>query len=208
MSAGPFGPPSGVGPMMAAPTVAAYGRQDKMERFPPKMDAGVEIWCQFFSEPGSGSDLAGLQTRAVRDGDEWVINGQKVWTSGAQYSRWGILIARTNPDVPKHQGITYFVIDVRQAGVDVRPLKEMAGGATFNEVFFSNARVPHDNVIGEVDSGWSIALTTLSHERTSLGAGSMGNMFGGAMLGIATGGSEAGGPSLDDRVGDIASPDG
>ena len=143
------------------------------------MVTGEHIWCQLFSEPGSGSDLASLQTRAVRDGDEWIVNGQKVWTSGAQYSKWGILIARTNPDVPKHEGITYFVIDMDQPGVEVRPLKEMTGGATFNEVFFTDARVPHANVIGDVDRGWAVAVTTLSHERKSLGAGGMGGMAGG-----------------------------
>ena len=202
---GAYGPPSGIGPMMAGPTIAEHGTPDQIQRFLPNMVSGKEIWCQFFSEPGSGSDLASLQTRAVRDGDEWIVNGQKVWTSGAQHSRWGILIARTNPDVPKHEGVTYFVIDVDQPGVEVRPLKEMTGGATFNEVFFTDARVPHENVLGDVDRGWSVAVTTLSHERTSLGAGSMTGMFsGGSMLGI--GGGEGGAmalPSLETRVGDL-----
>jgi alkylation response protein AidB-like acyl-CoA dehydrogenase len=202
---GAYGPPSGIGPMMAGPTIAEHGTPDQIERFLQNMVSGKEIWCQFFSEPGSGSDLASLQTRAVRDGDEWIVNGQKVWTTGGQYARWGILIARTNPDVPKHEGITYFVIDVDQPGVEVRPLKEMTGGATFNEVFFTDARVPHENVLGEVDRGWSVAVTTLSHERTSLGAGSMGGMMsGGSMLGIGTGGGDAmATPSLTTRVGDL-----
>ncbi|MBA3654225.1 MAG: acyl-CoA dehydrogenase family protein [Actinobacteria bacterium] len=206
VEAGAFGPPSGIGPMMAGPTVAEHGMPEQIQRLLPGLVTGRHIWCQLFSEPGSGSDLASLQTRAVRDGDEWIVNGQKVWTSGAQYSKWGILIARTNADVPKHEGITYFVIDMEQPGVEVRPLKEMTGGATFNEVFFSDARVPHDNVIGDVDRGWSVAVTTLSHERKNLGGGGIGAMAGGgAMLGISVGG-EGGGPATPDlsgRVGDL-----
>ncbi len=210
VEAGAFGPPSGIGPMMAGPTVAEHGTQEQIERLLPGLVTGKHIWCQLFSEPGSGSDLASLQTRAVRDGDEWIVNGQKVWTSGAQYSKWGILIARTNADVPKHEGITYFVIDMEQPGVEVRPLKEMTGGATFNEVFFSDARVPHENLIGDVDRGWSVAVTTLSFERKSLGAGGLSGMAGGgAMLGISMGGD--GGPATPDltaRVGDLVNAGG
>ncbi|HZN13910.1 MAG TPA: acyl-CoA dehydrogenase family protein [Acidimicrobiales bacterium] len=208
--AGAHGPPSGIGPMMGGPTVAEHGTPEQIQRFLPDLVTGKHIWCQLFSEPGSGSDLASLQTKAVRDGDEWIVNGQKVWTSGAQYSKWGMLIARTNPDVPKHEGITYFMIDMEQPGVEVRPLKEMTGGATFNEVFFSDARVPHENVIGEVNHGWSVAVTTLSFERKSLGAGGMSNMAGGgAMLGISIGGE--GGPATPDltqRVGDLVNAGG
>ncbi len=180
---GATGPPSGIGVMMAGPSIVDHGTEEQCQRFLPDMVSGKEIWCQLFSEPGAGSDLAGLQTRAVRDGDEWVVNGQKVWTSGAQYSRWGILIARTDVDVPKHEGITYFVIDMDQPGIEVRPLKEMTGGATFNEVFLSDARVPHENVIGEVNRGWAVTVTTLAHERNSLGASGMSAMAGGAMIG-------------------------
>lgn len=180
---GATGPPSGIGVMMAGPSIVDHGTKEQCERFLPDMVSGKEIWCQLFSEPGAGSDLAGLQTRAVRDGDEWIVNGQKVWTSGAQYSRWGILIARTDVDVPKHEGITYFVIDMDQPGIEVRPLKEMTGGATFNEVFLADARVPHENVIGEVNRGWAVTVTTLAHERNSLGASGMSAMAGGAMIG-------------------------
>jgi alkylation response protein AidB-like acyl-CoA dehydrogenase len=180
---GAVGPPSGIGVMMAGPTIIDHGTEEQGQRFLPNMVTGKEVWCQLFSEPGAGSDLAGLQARAERDGDEWVVNGQKVWTSGAQFSKWGILIARTAVDVPKHEGITFFVIDMDQPGIEVRPLKEMTGGATFNEVFMSDARVPHDNVIGEPNRGWGVAVTTLAHERNSLGASGMASAAGGVMIG-------------------------
>src|SRR5205823_3234532 len=139
------------------------------QRYLRPIASGEEAWCQLFSEPGAGSDLASLQTRAVRDGDEWVVNGQKVWTSGAQVSDLGMLLARTNPDAPKHKGITYFVIDMDQPGVDVRPLKEMTGRAMFNEVFFDDARVSHNTIVGDLNEGWAAALTTLANERVGLG---------------------------------------
>ncbi len=164
-----LGPPSGIGMMLAVPTILAHGSQDLIDAFVPNLLNGQHAWCQLFSEPGAGSDLAGLQTRAERDGDEWVINGQKVWTSGGQWADYGILIARSDPTLPKHQGLTYFAFPMRQPGVDVRPLREMTGRAMFNEVFMDDARVPHANVIGDVNGGWKVTNTTLMVERAGIG---------------------------------------
>ena len=169
MSRRALGPPSGLGLTLAAPTILAHGSPDLIERFVPRILDGRHGWCQLFSGPGAGSDLAGLQTRAERDGDEWVVSGQKVWTSLGQWADYGILLARTDPDAPKHQGITYFAFPMRQDGVEVRPLREMTGRAMSNEVFIDDARVPHADVIGEVNGGWRVANTTLMVERTSIG---------------------------------------
>ncbi len=138
------------------------------------MYRGDTVACQLFSEPGAGSDLASLQTRAVRDGEEWLVSGQKVWTSGAQYSDIGEIIARTDPDLPKHKGLTGFIVDMRAPGVEIRPLRQMTGGASFNEVFFNEVRVPDDHRLGDVNNGWNVALTTLMNERAAIGAGGMG----------------------------------
>jgi len=165
------GPPVGLGAMLAAPTIAAHGTQDQVDRLVPPILDGTVAWCQLFSEPGAGSDLAGLQAKAVRDGDEWIITGQKVWTSGGHMAQKGMLIARTDPDAPKHQGITYFAIDMEQPGIEVRPLREMTGQALFNEVFLDEARVPNDAIIGGPGAGWAVANTTLAVERASLGGG-------------------------------------
>jgi len=163
-----------VGVRMAGPTIIEHGTDEQKARFLAPMLRGDEVWCQLFSEPGAGSDLAGISTRAVRDGDEWVVNGQKVWTSGAHYCDYGILLARTDIDVPKHRGITYFLIDMRQPGIEVRPLKQMAGGSHFSEVFLTDARVPHDAILGELNGGWAVAMTTLANERSFMGGHSSG----------------------------------
>jgi alkylation response protein AidB-like acyl-CoA dehydrogenase len=132
---------------------------------------GTEVWCQLFSEPNAGSDLAGLRTSAVRDGDEWIVNGQKVWNSGAHYSDWGILPTRSDPEAPKHKGITYFLVDMRTPGIDVRPLTQITGAAHFNEVFLEDVRIPHENILGAPNAGWGPILTTLANERTLIGGG-------------------------------------
>jgi alkylation response protein AidB-like acyl-CoA dehydrogenase len=154
---------------MCGPTVVDLGTAEQKSRYVRPLLRGEEIWCQLFSEPGAGSDVASLQTRAVRDGDQWVVNGQKVWTSGAQYSDRGALLARTNPDQPKHKGLTMFIVDMHTPGVTVRPLRDMTGRAPFNEVYFDDVRLPADAVLGEVDAGWFAAVTMLGHERVSIG---------------------------------------
>jgi alkylation response protein AidB-like acyl-CoA dehydrogenase len=156
---------------MAGPTIIKHGTPDQQERFLRPMLRGDEVWCQLFSEPGAGSDLAALATKAERDGDEFVINGQKVWTSSAHYSDWGILLARTDFDVPKHQGITYFLVDMRSPGIDIRPLRQITGTAHFNEVFLTDVRIPISQIVGEVNRGWGVTMTTLTSERTLIGSG-------------------------------------
>lgn len=161
--------PIGIG--WAGPTILHAGTPAHKSRYLLPLLSGEEYWCQLFSEPGSGSDLASLTTRAIRDGDEWVVNGQKVWTSGAQHAQFGILIARTDPDVSKHKGITYFICPMNSPGIEVRPIREMTGGQTFNEVFFTDVRIPHANVVGDVNDGWRLAKVTLGNERVSLSTG-------------------------------------
>ena len=162
--------PFQIGEGMCGPTLMAYGSEADKRRYLPKLASGEEIWCQLFSEPSAGSDVAGLRTRAERDGDRWVINGQKIWTSGAHYSDYGILITRTDPHVPKHKGLTMFFIDMKANGVEVKPIKQANGMQDFNEVFFTDLRVPDSQRLGAVGDGWNVSLTTLMNERMSIGS--------------------------------------
>jgi len=159
----------GVG--MAGPTIIAYGTEAQKQRYPAKILSCEEVWCQGYSEPNAGSDLAGLQTRAVKDGEHWVINGQKVWTSLAHIADWMMLLARTDPEAPRHKGITYFLLDMKTPGVTVKPLRQITGDPEFNEVFFDNVRVHESQVLGGVDNGWTVGMTTLMYERLALGFG-------------------------------------
>jgi alkylation response protein AidB-like acyl-CoA dehydrogenase len=193
---GAIGPPAGLGMLLAGPTILTHGTEEQKARYLRPIVTGQEGWCQLFSEPGAGSDLASLQTRAELDGDEWLISGQKVWTSGAQIADLGMLLARTDPDAPKHTGITYFAFPMDQPGVDVRPLREMTGRALFSEVFFDGARVRDDAVIGGLNNGWIVANTTLANERAGLGTGGSGG--GGSAFPGKKGGM------LQTRVGDLA----
>ena len=163
----------GIGLGMAAPTILAFAGEEQKKRWLRPLWTGEEVWCQLFSEPGAGSDLAALATRAVPDGDQWIVNGQKVWTSQAHKASWAILVTRTDPDVPKHRGLTYFAIDMTQPGVEVRPLRQMTGEAEFNEVFMTDARIPDEHRLGAVGEGWRVAQTTLMNERVAIGGGSM-----------------------------------
>jgi alkylation response protein AidB-like acyl-CoA dehydrogenase len=188
--------PGGLGLMLAAPTIATHGTQEQIERYVRDIVTGRRAWCQLFSEPAAGSDLAGLQCKAEQDGEEWIVNGQKVWTSSGQIADLGMLIARTDAEVPKHQGITYFAMDMHQDGAEVRPLREMTGRALFNEVFLTDVVVSDDSMIGGKNNGWAVANTTLMFERASLGSGG-----GSAGASAAIPGTIAG--DLDKRAGDF-----
>ncbi|HVF74468.1 MAG TPA: acyl-CoA dehydrogenase family protein [Acidimicrobiales bacterium] len=172
-----------IGLGMGAPVVMTHGSEEQKRRYLRPLFTGEEIWCQLFSEPGAGSDVAALATTATRDGDEWVVNGQKVWTSVAHVARWGMLAARTDPDQPKHKGMTYFVMDMHASGVEIRPLRQITGDAEFNEVFFSDARVPDSERLGDVGEGWTVMLTTLMNERVAIGG--IVQPRGGGMIGVA-----------------------
>mgnify|MGYP001319389916 CR=1 FL=1 len=161
----------GIGQGMAAPTMMNWGSKEAQDLHIPKLASGENIWCQLFSEPAGGSDLAALRTKAVRDGDEWVINGQKIWTSGAHYSDYGILVVRTDPNVPKHKGLTYFYLDMKSPGIEIKPIKQLSGESNFNEVYFTDVRIPDSQRLGEVGQGWQVSITTLMNERASIGGG-------------------------------------
>src|ERR1700761_5482463 len=158
-----------IGLGMCIPTMMAYAKPEQLERYVPKAVRGEEVWCQLFSEPAGGSDLAALRTRAERDGDDWVINGQKIWTSGAHLSDFGILVVRTDPNVPKHEGLTFFFLDMKSPGIEIRPIHQMSGTRHFNEVFFTEVRIPDSQRLGQVGQGWRVSLTTLMNERLAVG---------------------------------------
>jgi alkylation response protein AidB-like acyl-CoA dehydrogenase len=193
---GALSAPGGLGLLLAGPTIAKHGTKEQIETYVRDIVTGQKAWCQLFSEPGAGSDLAGLQARAEQDGEEWIVNGQKVWTSGGHIADLGMLIARTDSSLPKHQGITYFAIDMHQPGMDVRPLREMTGRALFNEVFLTDAVARDDAMIGGKNNGWAVANSTLAFERAGLGAGG-----GSQSTSVATPGTVGG--HLDKRAGDF-----
>ncbi|MEX0840609.1 MAG: acyl-CoA dehydrogenase family protein, partial [Parvibaculum sp.] len=184
-----------IGLGMCIPTVMSWGADEAKERFVRPAVRGDEIWCQLFSEPAGGSDVAGLRTKAEKDGDDWVINGQKVWTSGAHFCDYGILLTRTDPNVPKHKGLTMFWIDMKDPAVEVRPIKQMSGGAEFNEVFFTNLRVKDSQRLGKEGDGWKVALTTLMNERLAVG-GSQGNADTDELIALARNTDIAGEPAI------------
>ena len=167
----------GIGHGMCAPTMMSWATEEQCKKHLPLLASGENVWCQLFSEPAGGSDLAALRTRAERDGDDWVINGQKIWTSGAHYSDWGVLVLRTDPNVPKHQGLTYFFIDMKSPGIEVKPIKQISGASNFNEVYFTDVRVSDAQRLGAVGQGWQVSLTTLMNERASIGGGGGGCNF-------------------------------
>jgi alkylation response protein AidB-like acyl-CoA dehydrogenase len=197
---GVVGAPGGLGQTMGGPVVMRHGNADQQQRHLWPLAAGLESWCQFFSEPGSGSDLASAQTRAVRDGDEWVVNGQKVWTSGARTADRGMLLARVDMDAPKHRGLGYFIIPVEQPGIEIRPLKQMTGDATFNEVFFTDARVSDADLVGRPGDGWAAAVTTLAYER--------GGRAGVVGIGVAQRGGQRRRDARQEKLGDLVERDG
>jgi acyl-CoA dehydrogenase len=167
----------GIGHGMLGPTLIAHGTEEQKAKYLPNMIRGSEVWCQAFSEPDAGSDLAALRTSAVRDGDDWILNGQKIWCTGAQYCDWAMTPARSDPNATKHAGLTYFIVDMHSPGIEIRPIKQINGGQAFNEIFFSDVRIPDSNRVGAEGDGWRVAITTLMHERLSIGAGGTGARF-------------------------------
>ena len=188
-----------IGQGMLGPTIMAHGRPDQKARYLEKMLRADEVWCQLFSEPGAGSDLAGLRTASARDGDEWLINGQKIWTSGASYADFGMIVTRSDPHAAKHAGITYFIVDMKSPGIEIRPIVQMNGVAGFSEVFFSDVRVPDSNRIGEVNDGWRCALTTLMNERAALGGSGQAGFGMADLVRLAQDTELNGRPAIEDR---------
>jgi alkylation response protein AidB-like acyl-CoA dehydrogenase len=193
-------PANVLGLAMGGPVVIAHGTDAQKARYLEPILTGEEIWCQGFSEPESGSDLASLKTRAVKDGDEWVVTGQKVWTTFAQYAKWCMLVARTDPDAPKHQGLTYFLMDMEQEGVEAKPLVQITGEGEFNEVFINEARIPDENIVGNVGEGWAVAITTLMNERAGLAFGAIAQIHNslGKLAALAKEVREEGGSSASE----------
>ena len=188
-----------IGQGMIGPTLMAWASDEDKARFLPPLASGEEVWCQLFSEPAGGSDLAALRTRAERDGDDWVINGQKIWTSGAHYSDYGVIVVRTDPTVPKHKGLSYFYVDMKAPGVEVKPIKQLTGDSDFNEVYFSAVRVSDSQRLGEVGQGWQVSLTTLMNERAAIG-GSFGQMDVSLAMSVAEEVEIDGRPALEDAA--------
>ncbi len=187
-----------IGLGMCVPTVMAWASKDHIRRYVPPAVRGEEVWCQLFSEPAAGSDLAGIRTRAVKDGGDWIVNGQKVWTSGAHFSDYGVLVTRSDPSQPKHKGLTYFFLDMKSPGIEVRPIKQMSGGSNFNEVFFNDVRIPDSQRLGEVGEGWKVSLTTLMNERLAVGMAGGGSWRD--LLDLARSTEMEGGSALDNDL--------
>ncbi len=188
-----------IGQGMIGPTLMAWASDEDKARFLPQLASGEEVWCQLFSEPAGGSDLAALRTRAERDGDDWVINGQKIWTSGAHYSDYGVIVVRTDPTVPKHKGLSYFYIDMKAPGVEIKPIKQLTGDSDFNEVYFTDVRVSDSQRLGEVGQGWQVSLTTLMNERAAIG-GSFGQIDVSLAMSVAAEVEIDGRPALEDAA--------
>ena len=188
-----------IGQGMIGPTLMAWASDGDKARFLPPLASGEEVWCQLFSEPAGGSDLAALRTRAERDGDDWVINGQKIWTSGAHYSDYGVIVVRTDPTVPKHKGLSYFYIDMKAPGVEIKPIKQLTGDSDFNEVYFTDVKVSDSQRLGEVGQGWQVSLTTLMNERAAIG-GSFGQMDVSLAMSVAAEVEIDGRPALEDAA--------
>ena len=186
-----------IGQGMIAPTLMAWARDEDKARYLPPLASGEEVWCQLFSEPAGGSDLAALRTRAERDGDEWVINGQKIWTSGAHFSDYGVIVVRTDPTVPKHKGLSYFYVNMKAPGVEIKPIKQLTGDSDFNEVYFNDVRVSDQQRLGEVGQGWQVSLTTLMNERAAIGGG-FGQMDVALAMAVAQKVEIDGRPALED----------